>query len=131
MTDSLTHTPEISHHREWAPFPVLGELITCADVAGGSKQPSAATGMALVVMTNNMSSPLHPMRRVFLLLSSQPDGKNPAQRECGFLKQRWDSNSGPTDIYTPHILGGTHRLTLLPDKGPGGGHCRSWISRTF
>lgn len=39
MTESLTHTPEISHHREWAPFPVLRELPTCADVAGGSKQP--------------------------------------------------------------------------------------------
>lgn len=71
------------------------------------------------------------MRRVFLLLSSQPDGKNLAQRERGFLKQGWDSNSGPTAIYAPHILGATHRRTLRPDKGPGGGHCRSWISRTF
>lgn len=60
MTGSSTHTPEISHRREWAPFLVLGELPTCADVAGGSKQPSAATGMALVVMTNSMSSDCTP-----------------------------------------------------------------------
>lgn len=39
-----------------------------------------------------------------MLLSSRPDGRNLAQGERGFPKQRWDLNPGPADVYTPASL---------------------------
>lgn len=57
MIESLTHTPETSHRREQAPFPVLGELPTWADQTA-FQWPLANLG----VMTKSMSSSPGPRR---------------------------------------------------------------------
>lgn len=57
MIESLTHTPEISHRREQAPFPVLSELPTWANQTA-FQWPLANLG----VMTKSMSSSPGPRR---------------------------------------------------------------------
>lgn len=117
-----------SHAREWAPFLVPGELPTCAEVAGGSFHghwhcPGRPDTQRVTL--------LRPVTWLFLLLSSQPDRKDPAQRDRGFLKLEVGFEFRTEGHLYLFIAGATHCLTLLPDEGPVGGHRRSGLSRTF
>ena len=106
MTDSLTRTPEVSHHREWVPSPVLGEPPARSEAAPNS--PSVATAIGPVGTTNSTFEALPgiPAAPLDIVLTARREecsswGTWFSEAEVGFDPRTHDRHPTPASLVRP------------------------------